>query len=230
MHAAVQLGWVGPCPVAPGCVRTAAGSPPLATLCIPLPLLQASFFASLVWASFLIILMAFFFQGSDKTALTVLLWTGEHGAEVVALADKCACVHACMCSASLIGHMSHHAPGHAPYGCQPAPPTAGLLFVIPLTWTVLWFRVRHAHKVSPAMTRQAISAGLLQGMGVGLPTASMADISPAHPCLGWSASAVLCCGGTMPQVALKYRAALKTGKPVIHKFYDELEVEVSRGC
>ena len=29
------------------------------------------------------------------------------------------------------------------------------------------------------------------------------------------------------QVALKYRAALKTKEPVVHKFLDELEVEVS---
>ncbi|GAB4813125.1 hypothetical protein N2152v2_000171 [Parachlorella kessleri] len=38
--------------------------------------LQASFFASLSWASFLIVLMAFFFQSSDKLAFTVLLWAG----------------------------------------------------------------------------------------------------------------------------------------------------------
>ena len=38
---------------------------------------QASFFASLSWASLLILLMAFFFQGSDKAPFTILLWTGQ---------------------------------------------------------------------------------------------------------------------------------------------------------
>ena len=38
---------------------------------------QASFFASLSWASFLIVLMAFFYQSSDKLVFTVLLWVGE---------------------------------------------------------------------------------------------------------------------------------------------------------
>ncbi|GAB4813128.1 hypothetical protein N2152v2_000174 [Parachlorella kessleri] len=38
--------------------------------------LQASFFASLSWASFLNVLMAFFYQSSAKLAFTVLLWAG----------------------------------------------------------------------------------------------------------------------------------------------------------
>ncbi|GAB4813124.1 hypothetical protein N2152v2_000170 [Parachlorella kessleri] len=38
--------------------------------------LQASFFASLSWASFLIVLMAFFYQSSDEMIFTILLWVG----------------------------------------------------------------------------------------------------------------------------------------------------------
>ncbi|GAB4816720.1 hypothetical protein N2152v2_003766 [Parachlorella kessleri] len=90
---------------------------------------QASFFASLSWASFLIVLMAFFFQSSDKRVFTILVWVG-------------------------------------------------LLWVLPLVWGMVYLRVRHAHKV-----------------------------------------------------ALMYRMALKPGcEPVIHKFVDELEVEVVARC
>ncbi|GAB4816718.1 hypothetical protein N2152v2_003764 [Parachlorella kessleri] len=91
--------------------------------------LQASFFASLTWASFLIILMAFFYPYSNHEAFSVLVWVG-------------------------------------------------LLAVIPLVWVVLYFRVRHTHKV-----------------------------------------------------ALMYRMALKSDNgPVIHKFVDELEVEIVARC
>ncbi|GAB4813118.1 hypothetical protein N2152v2_000164 [Parachlorella kessleri] len=38
--------------------------------------MQASFFGALSWASFLIVLMAFFYQSSDKLSFTVLLWAG----------------------------------------------------------------------------------------------------------------------------------------------------------
>ena len=52
-------------------------SPLHAFLSIAAVKLQASFFASLSWASLLIVLMTFFYQSSDKLAFTVLLWVGE---------------------------------------------------------------------------------------------------------------------------------------------------------
>ena len=95
---------------------------------------------------------------------------------------------------------------------------AGLLAVIPLVWVVLYFRVRHAHKV-----REAGFASL--------PFLQLAALLCYWMVHHMILSCLLACtmkGACLSvQVALMYRMALKSDSgPVIHKFVDELEVEV----
>ena len=147
--------------------------------------LQASFFASVTWASLLLVIQSFFNPGHQQL-FTILLWAGgcrlgrrAACSGVLRRADllrlwyvlcrrlrwqKGAAVLARtgLASPSLSGSATTP---NSPSSCHRAPP--GIPPVVGFVWALLYYRLRHAHRV-----------------------------------------------------ALKFRAALKTGEPVIHRFFD----------
>ena len=158
--------------------------------------LQASFFASLAWASLVIILNAFIYPKQTVPLFTILLWAGGRaggrgrkwggGFWEGAWGEGCGSPVEPRHRAGLPPKPEHECSATttppltaAVFACpdlpRPATP-AGILPNVGLAWCMLWWRYRHVHRV-----------------------------------------------------AQRYRDALTTKQPVIHKFFDELEVEVGAG-
>lgn len=114
-----------------------------------------------------------------------------------------------------------------PTSLAPPAPPAGVLPCVAAAWSLLYYRLRRAPRAAlqgaPRPARQAsASPGTRSPTPETLhPSAHLAPTRFPHPRLPrrWA-----------HRVALRYRASLGGGKqPVVHKFFDELEVEVGAG-